>query len=81
METGIIKFYNIQQGFGFITKDDGLDLFFHISNAQSELSVLLLNGKATKEPVVFDLKDSEKKVDKKKQHVCLLIRKSVRWDL
>ena len=61
MEKGIIKFYNAQQGFGFITKEDGSDIFFHISNAQSELSVLLLNGKATKEPVVFDLKDSEKK--------------------
>jgi CspA family cold shock protein len=34
MNTGTIKFFNESKGFGFITKDDGGDLFFHISEVQ-----------------------------------------------
>lgn len=29
--TGRVKFYNDQRGFGFITLDDGSDIFLHIS--------------------------------------------------
>jgi len=32
METGVVKFMNEEQGFGFIVQDDGsADLFFHYS--------------------------------------------------
>lgn len=31
METGIIKWYNPGRGYGFITKDKGGDIFFHIT--------------------------------------------------
>ncbi len=34
MSTGTVKFYNSAKGFGFITKEDGGDLFFHISSVQ-----------------------------------------------
>ena len=34
MNTGTVKFYNGSKGFGFITKEDGNDLFFHISEVQ-----------------------------------------------
>ena len=34
MSTGSVKFFNGSKGFGFITKDDGGDLFFHISEVQ-----------------------------------------------
>ncbi len=34
MNTGKVKFFNITKGFGFITKDDGKDIFFHISSVQ-----------------------------------------------
>jgi len=35
MKTGTVKFYNADKGFGFITDDDGKDIFFHCSNLQS----------------------------------------------
>ena len=31
-ETGTIRFFNEQRGFGFITRTEGDDLFVHISN-------------------------------------------------
>ena len=34
MSTGKVKFFNATKGFGFITKDDGKDIFFHISEVQ-----------------------------------------------
>lgn len=34
MNTGKVKFFNTTKGFGFITKDDGKDIFFHISEVQ-----------------------------------------------
>ena len=32
--TGTVKFFNGSKGFGFITKDNGDELFFHISEIQ-----------------------------------------------
>ena len=34
MKTGTVKFFNTSKGFGFITPDDGKDIFFHISEVQ-----------------------------------------------
>ena len=34
MSTGTVKFFNGSKGFGFITRDEGDDLFFHISEIQ-----------------------------------------------
>lgn len=36
MTTGTVKFFNTTKGFGFITKDDGKDIFFHISEVQGQ---------------------------------------------
>ncbi|MBM76367.1 MAG: cold-shock protein [Proteobacteria bacterium] len=34
MRTGTVKFFNSTKGFGFITPEDGKDIFFHISEVQ-----------------------------------------------
>jgi cold shock protein len=31
---GTVKFFNTGKGFGFITQEDGKDLFFHVSEIQ-----------------------------------------------
>lgn len=34
MKTGTVKFFNATKGFGFVTTDEGEDLFFHVSEIQ-----------------------------------------------
>ncbi len=34
MQKGKVKFYNNEKGFGFITPENGNDIFFHVSEIQ-----------------------------------------------
>ena len=36
MSKGKVKFFNTSRGFGFITQDEGEDLFFHVSELRAE---------------------------------------------
>ena len=36
MSEGKVKFFNTSKGFGFITQNEGEDLFFHVSELRAE---------------------------------------------
>lgn len=56
MATGIVKFFNATKGFGFITGDDGQDLFVHFSNIEAEGYKTLEEG----QKVEFNVEDGQK---------------------
>jgi CspA family cold shock protein len=51
MATGTVKFFNAEKGFGFITRDQGEDLFVHYSNIQGNGYKTLSDG----QKVYFDV--------------------------
>jgi CspA family cold shock protein len=37
METGTVKFFNESKGFGFITQEDGQEIFVHVSGLKQDI--------------------------------------------
>lgn len=57
MEQGTVKWFNADKGFGFITREDGSDVFVHFSAIQGEGFKTLDEG----QHVTFDVEESERR--------------------
>ena len=56
-QTGTVKFFNTEKGFGFISPDDGdKDIFVHISSVQQSG----LQGLAENQKVTFETEDDNR---------------------
>ncbi len=56
MATGKVKWFNDSKGYGFITGDDGIDVFVHHGEIQGEGFKSLAEGEA----VTFEVTQGEK---------------------
>ena len=76
MEQGTVKWFNAEKGFGFISREDGSDVFVHFSAIQGDGFKTLEEGQA----VTFDVEDSDRgpqAVNVEKTHVrCFFVSKN-----
>ena len=56
MESGKVKWFSNQKGYGFIQTDDGNDIFVHFSAIQSEGFKTLVQG----QEVAFEISEGPK---------------------
>jgi len=56
MAKGTVKWFNESKGFGFVTTDEGQDVFAHFSAIQGEGFKTLAEGQA----VSFDIEEGDK---------------------
>ena len=56
MEHGTFKWFNAEKGYGFITREDGSDVFVHFSAIQGDGYKTLEEGQA----VTFEVEDSDR---------------------
>ena len=59
MANGPVKFFNDQKGFGFISRDDGDDVFVHFSNIEGTGRRTLLDGQAVEFEIAAGRKGPE----------------------
>ncbi|KRK39043.1 cold-shock protein [Loigolactobacillus bifermentans] len=56
MEHGTVKWFNADKGYGFITRDNGSDVFVHFSAIQGDGYKTLDEGQS----VTFDVEESDR---------------------
>ncbi len=56
MSTGKVKWFNAEKGYGFITDEEGKDVFVHFSAIQADGFKTLDEG----QEVSFDVKDGDR---------------------
>ncbi|MBI4826156.1 MAG: cold-shock protein [Nitrospirae bacterium] len=56
MINGTVKWFNESKGFGFISREDGSDVFVHYSTIQGDGFKTLAEG----DPVSFEIEESPK---------------------
>ena len=56
MSDGIVKWFNARKGYGFVTTDDGRDIFVHYASISGDGYKTLTEG----ETVSFDIVEGEK---------------------
>lgn len=56
METGTVKWFNSDKGFGFITAENGNDVFVHFSAIQGDGFKTLEEGQA----VTFEIEEGQR---------------------
>jgi hypothetical protein len=56
MLNGTVKFFNVDKGFGFISGQDGVDVFVHFSNIQADGFKTLNEGQA----VSYDVQETSR---------------------
>lgn len=56
MEQGTVKWFNADKGFGFITREDGSDVFVHFSAIQGEGYKTLEEG----QKVTFEIEEGQR---------------------
>ena len=56
MAQGTVKWFDVRKGYGFITSEDGQDVFVHYSAIQSDEYKSLNDG----ESVTFEIEDGQR---------------------
>ena len=56
MSTGKVKWFNAEQGYGFITNEEGKDVFVHYSSINAEGFKTLEEGQT----VTYDVSESDR---------------------